>query len=294
MTIFRKAPRPVHELSVTGHVYAGNVAGYSTDLRFSERALLNRTELRRKWQITFPGELVSVAFVQRSNVLQQHVQVYSDRSMRLRYLSPNMMILVCRRNTGVESCSVDFVAIASLPYRKAFHSQHFCKLVPARYMGCSEWCFPDPRPSFGCDDTMQCTVVAHFAPAVASLCALPDDFDTCPEALMGNSAMVLGCTVLILVFVSENFSRKTGNCYERQKKVYFHLVIHTVPLLISLGAQYLCEGLCIGYLAKTFIVLTCWGFVSVGTCIADVHSAGCIQVSKCHSNMPQCVVSSPG
>ena len=41
----------------------------------------------------------------------------------------------------------------------------------------------------------------------------------------------------------------------------------------------------------------CWhmhGQCAWSTCIADVHSAGCTQVSNCHINMPQCVVSSPG
>ena len=39
----------------------------------------------------------------------------------------------------------------------------------------------------------------------------------------------------------------------------------------SLGAQNLLEGCCVGYFAKPFMVLTFWGFVSVGICIAVVH-----------------------
>ena len=42
----------------------------------------------------------------------------------------------------------------------------------------------------------------------------------------------------------------------RQKKAYFHIVNQTVPLLVSLGAQYLWEGWCVGKLAKASIVLT--------------------------------------
>ena len=50
-------------------------------------------------------------------------------------------------------------------------------------------------------------------------------------------ALLLGCTVSILVFASETFSWKSFDCYERQKRAYFHLVTQTVPLLVSLGAQ---------------------------------------------------------
>ena len=46
-----------------------------------------------------------------------------------------------------------------------------------------------------------------------------------------------------------------------------------MTLLVSLGAQYLWEGWCAGYVANTLIVLTCCRFVSVGTCMADVHNA---------------------
>ena len=34
---------------------------------------------------------------------------------------------------------------------------------------------------------------------------------------------------------------------------------------------YIWEGCHAKYFAETFIVLTCWGFVSVGICMADVH-----------------------
>ena len=97
--------------------------------------------------------------------------------------------------------------------------------------------------------------------------------------------IALGCTVLIFVFASDEFSRNFVTCYERQEKACFPLVTPTVPLLVSLGAQYLWEGLCVGCLAKTFIVLTCWGFVSVGTCMSMCMNT--CMVVQAYTNCPR-------
>ena len=57
-----------------------------------------------------------------------------------------------------------------------------------------------------------------------------------------------------------------------QNHVKLCLVAQSIDLLFSLVVQHLGKGWRAGYFAKTFIVLTCWGFVSVGTCIADVRT----------------------
>ena len=91
---------------------------------------------------------------------------------------------------------------------------------------------------------------------------------------------LLGCTGLILVFASPTYSRKIVIYHGRQKEALFHLVNQTVPLLVSLGAQYLWESWCSGYSPKMFIVVTCWDFVSVGTCMPMCMNT-CMAVQAC-------------
>ena len=58
------------------------------------------------------------------------------------------------------------------------------------------------------------------------------------------------------------------------------MATQTVPRLVSLGAQYLCEGFCVGYLAETFIVFDMVGLCVCGYMHADEpeHMHGCTSI----------------